>query len=166
MTMWLVGMMGSGKTAAGRLAASQLGVEFADTDELIAATVGTPVVEVWQAQGESRFRVLESGVVAGLTGFVGVVAAGGGAVLDEANRRQMSQGTVVWLRASPQRLADRVGGSPDRPLLKRGPSPAAVLSSLLEERKSIYAGMADHQIDTEHLAVDEVARRIGELWSG
>lgn len=167
MTMWLVGMMGTGKTAAGRVAANRLGVAFADTDELVEAEAGRPIGELWESDGESVFRALERKVVGELAGLDGVVAGGGGVVLDEGNREVIRQGTVVWLSASPSALIERLGPVEGRPLLAGAVSkPVETLSRLLEEREDLYRSLADHEIDTEDLEVDEVARRIERVWRG
>ena len=85
-TLWLVGVMGAGKTTAGRMAASVLGVPFWDTDEMVESDAGASIAEIWAKDGEDAFRDLESSVVARLSGEEGIVATGGGAVLDPANR--------------------------------------------------------------------------------
>lgn len=165
--MWLVGMMGSGKTVAGRRAASRLGVGFADTDELVAERAGRPIPELWESEGEGGFRARERVVLGGLAGFDGIVATGGGAVLDEGNRTVIGGGTVVWLRAEASVLAERVGRSgAHRPLLPDGTTPSESLTRILDERNGLYRMLADHQIETEGLDVDEVAHRIEALWNG
>lgn len=165
MTMWLVGMMGSGKTRAGRIAASHIGVGFADTDEQVERSAGLPVALIWRTHGEQEFRRLEREALAGLAGFEGIVATGGGVILDEDNRRVMASGTVVWLQASPGALTDRVVGGEGRPLLEKG-GPGDTLQNLLDAREALYREIADHEIDTDGLAVQEVAERIETLWSG
>lgn len=167
MKIWLVGMMGSGKTAAGSLAASALDVPFLDTDELVADKVGATVAELWSDQGEEVFRSVERAVVSAIEGTSGIVATGGGVVLDELNRVVLARsGTVVWLEASPRVLAARVSGSAGRPLLERdGESAVSVLERTLAGRSDLYAAVADHRIDTEHADVATVARRIEDLWT-
>src|SRR5580704_14179336 len=93
----LVGMMGSGKTTVGRLVASRLGVPFADTDEQIETTTGLSVKAMFSTKGEPEFRRLESEVLARLlaAGGPGVIAVGGGAVLDEDNRTRMQREATV-----------------------------------------------------------------------
>lgn len=166
MTMWLVGMMGSGKTRGGRLAATRLGVGFADTDEEVSRAVGRPVAGIWASLGEAGFREAERQVVAGLAGFAGIVATGGGVILDERNREIISSGRVVWLRASPRALAVRVSGT-ERPLLHSGDGPDVdTLTGLLADREELYRAIAHHEVDTEGIAVEEVAQRIESLWNG
>ncbi|MGH8946771.1 MAG: shikimate kinase [Acidimicrobiia bacterium] len=162
--MWLVGMMGSGKTSAGRVAANRLGVQFADSDEEVERAAGEPMAHIWRSLGEQAFRRLESELMASLEGFEGIVASGGGAVLDEGNRDVMAAGTVVWLRASPQALAIRTARL-GRPLLDEGDS-LQTLSRLLRSREALYREVSHHEVDTEELEIDEVAERIETLWNG
>lgn len=162
--MWLVGMMGSGKTSAGRIAARNLGVGFADTDEEVAQASGATIADIWRSQGEQAFRRLERESIATLAVFEGIVATGGGAVLDEANRAVMASGTVVWLRASPEVLAMRAA-EVGRPLL-RDSDPLETMTALLGTRETLYRGLSDHEIDTERLSSDEIAARIEDLWNG
>jgi len=163
--MWLVGMMGSGKTRGGRLAATLLGVGFADTDVEVARSAGRTVARIWSSRGEEGFRDLEREAVSSLAGFAGIVATGGGVILDEGNREIMSAGRVVWLRASPRALAARVSGT-ERPLLHAGRPDVETLTRLLADREELYRALAHHEMDTEGLEVDEVAHRIESLWNG
>lgn len=167
MKIWLVGMMGSGKTAAGYLAASALGVPFLDTDELVADKAGSTISELWSDQGEAVFRSVERAVVSEIEARSGVVATGGGVVLDELNRAVLARsGTVVWLEASPRALAARVSGSAGRPLLETAREPVvSVLARVLADRSSLYEAVADHRIDTEHVEAAAVARMIEGLWT-
>lgn len=160
-TLWLVGVTGAGKSTAGRIAAIDLGVPFWDTDELIEADSGAPVAEIWTREGEEAFRALEAEVVARLSGAVGIVATGGGAVLDPANRAAM-KGTVIWLTASPTTVAERIDPT-GRPLLA-GANVAERIEALLEEREHLYEEMAGHILATDGLDVRAVADRIARLW--
>lgn len=166
MKIWLVGMMGSGKTTAGSMAASALGVPFLDTDQLVTDKVGTTIAELWSDEGEGVFRSAERAVVADIEARSGVVATGGGVVLDAVNRAILARsGTVVWLEASPRVLAARVSTSAERPLLETADQPAvAVLERTLAERSILYEAVADHRVDTDHLDAAAVARRIEGLW--
>ncbi|MGH9000821.1 MAG: shikimate kinase, partial [Acidimicrobiia bacterium] len=100
----LVGMMGSGKSSVGRRLARRLGRSFVDTDQLVEARRGLPIAEIFAADGEAAFRALESSAVAEALGASppAVVAFGGGAILDPANRERARAGAVVvWLWADP-----------------------------------------------------------------
>lgn len=167
MTLWLVGLMGSGKTSAGRLAASNLRLPFSDTDEVVARRMGCSVAQLWGDLGEAAFRDMEKAALEGLAHSDGVVATGGGVVLDEENRRTLvNSGKVVWLEASPAVLAKRLEGAEGRPLLLVPDSDRhSVLVRQLAERAELYAEVASHRIATDELTVEQVADRIEEIWN-
>jgi shikimate kinase len=167
MTLWLVGMMGSGKSSAGRLAASNLGVHFSDTDEVVARRMGCSVAQLWGELGEAAFRDMEKVALGGLAGSGGVVATGGGVVLDEENRRTLVHtGKVVWLEAPPAILAKRLEGAEGRPLLLVPDGDReSVLARHLTERAELYAEVASYRIATDQLTVEQVAERLEEIWN-
>jgi shikimate kinase len=166
MTLWLVGMMGTGKTGAGRLAAERLGVEFVDVDDAVATEAGSSIPELWARLGEAGFRRLETAVINRVAGTEAVVSTGGGALLAVANRRRMRDtGRVVWLRAEPGVLERRLANAGDRPLLAGEPDRTARITRLLEERARAYEDAADYEIDTSPMSVEEVAMRIEQLWT-
>lgn len=165
MTLWLVGMMGTGRTGAGRLAAERLGVEFVDVDDAVATEAGSSIPELWARLGEAGFRRLETAVINRVAGTEAVVSTGGGAVLAVANRRRMRDtGRVVWLRAEPEVLERRLANAGDRPLLAE-PDRTGRITRLLEERSRAYEDAADYEIDTSPMSVEEVAMRIEQLWT-
>lgn len=165
MTLWLVGMMGTGRTGAGRLAAERLGVEFVDVDDAVATEAGSSISELWARLGEAGFRRLETAVINRVAGTEAVVSTGGGAVLAVANRRRMRDtGRVVWLRAEPEVLERRLANAGDRPLLAE-PDWTGRITRLLEERSRAYEDAADYEIDTSPMSVEEVAMRIEQLWT-
>jgi shikimate kinase len=159
--------MGSGKSSSGRLAASNLGVSFSDTDEVVARRMGCSVAQLWGDLGEAAFRDMEKVALGGLADSDGVVATGGGVVLDEENRRTLvNSGKVVWLEASPAVLAVRLEGAEGRPLLLLPDSDReSVLARQLTERADLYAEVASHRIATDKLTVAQVADRIEEIWN-
>lgn len=167
MRMWLIGLMGSGKTSSGRLAAHRLGVPFHDVDDLVAAQSGRTVAEVWQSMGEEGFRRLEAEAMRTLSAEEGIIATGGGAVLGGDNRRLLSgEAKVVWLIADIETLAGRLDDAGGRPLLSDPDEPILeVLAGLLDERRSLYQGVATHQVDTTGSDPVVVARRIEEIWN-
>jgi shikimate kinase len=166
----LVGMMGTGKSTVARLLASTLGYGLADTDQLVEARVGRTVAEIFEQDGEGEFRAAEACAIAEVGEMAGplVVSVGGGAVLAAANRRALrGLGTVVWLRARPATLAERVGAGQHRPLLWTGldePSgataPHDVLVRLDSERRALYEEVADMVVDVDDLSAREVAQRV------
>jgi shikimate kinase len=158
----LVGLMGAGKSTVGALLADGLGRPFVDTDEVVEATAGRTVAELFADGGESAFRDLERAAIADVCASPDplVIACGGGAVLDAENRRVLSRsGVVVWLRASPAHLASRVDDDRARPLLATG-SAVATLERLARVRAPAYEAVADAVVDTDDLSPAEVAERV------
>jgi shikimate kinase len=155
----LVGAMGSGKTTVGRLVAEELGLGFVDTDHVVEAMAGRSVAEIFIDDGEERFRELEQRAVAeSLATHDGVVALGGGAVLDVATRDLLDGHRVVFLRVGLTDAAKRVGLGVSRPLLLG--NVRGRIKQLLDERTPIYESVAQHAIDTDGLSAAEVADRV------
>jgi shikimate kinase len=158
----LVGLMGAGKTSVGDVCASRLGRPFVDTDDLVEIAAGMTVPDLFALGGEGRFRALEREAVADAcaTPRPAVIACGGGAVLHADNRRQLkAAGFVVWLQATPEVLAGRVGrglARTERPLLAGGP-PTTTLERMSMVRASSYEAVADAVISTDDRTVAEVA---------
>jgi shikimate kinase len=165
--LWLIGMMGSGKSAVGAAVASRLGVAFVDTDAVVVDHIGAAIDELWERNGEDAFRREEAAAVAEVArGPMAVIATGGGAVVDPANVAAMkNSGAVVWLRAGAETLSRRVGDGDGRPLLA-GAVPLERLRSILEERSAAYEAAADMVIDTDDLPAEEIADRIESWWNG
>lgn len=164
--VWLVGMMGAGKSTVGRALAGLAGWRVVDTDRLVEQRCGRSVSEVFAEMGEPGFRQLESETVAELAGEEGplVVSVGGGAVLAEANRTVMrSSGTVVWLRAAPEVLVRRLGRGDGRPLLA-GPQgregAEQRVASLVAEREPFYRQAAHLVVDVGYGSAGDVARAV------
>jgi shikimate kinase len=162
----LVGMMGTGKSTVGRLLAGRTGRPLLDSDELVELRTGKTVRELWAEHGEPGYRELETAALRdaiGTTPGGAVIAAAGGVVLREENRRLLreSGALVVWLRARPEVLYERVRPSIDgghRPLLDD--DPLGTLARLDAERAPLYAEVADEIIDVDHLTPGRVAERI------
>ena len=159
----LVGMMGVGKSTVGRLLADEWSCPFDDTDAVIEAESGRSVAQLFETLGEGGFRSLESEVLARLLGESGrrVVSCGGGAVTVAENRELLARrATVVWLTASIDVLARRVGDGATRPLL--ADDPAGTLRALTEARAPDYAQVADHVVDTTDRRPRAIARAVAE----
>ena len=155
----LVGAMGAGKSTVGRLVAEQLGASFLDTDEVVERETGKAVAEIFIDDGEARFRELESRAVAdALQSHDGVLALGGGAVLDHATRDLLDGHPVVFLRVGLSDAAKRVGLGVSRPLLLG--NVRGRIKQLLDERTPIYEAVAGHVVDTDGLTAEEVAERV------
>ena len=153
--------MGAGKSTVGRRLARRLGWSLLDSDEMVVASTGRTIPEIFAADGEAAFRAEESRMLAEAAGSdePAVVSVAGGAVLDPGNRRVMAAaGPVVWLRADVATLARRVGDGRGRPLLDG--DPAAALRRLDAERRPLYAEVADIVVDVDDLTADEVVERI------
>ena len=163
MHVWLIGMMGSGKTTVGRLVAAGAAVDFYDVDLEVVRRRGASIPDIWGREGEDGFRALETTVIEQLSGAApAVIATGGGAVLREPNRRAMRRsGTVVWLRAPAGVLAQRVGGGAGRPLLADDGG-AERLAELIESRRPAYQAAAHHTIGTEDRTPAEVAAEVAQ----
>jgi shikimate kinase len=162
----LVGLMGAGKSTVGARCAERLGRPFVDTDELIVTRAAVPIDEIWR-DGEARFRELEREVVADVCSSPEplVIATGGGAVLDTANRRRLRDaGVVVWLHAPTSVLAARVGEGDTRPLLAGDPESA--LARLGAARQDAYSAAADVVVDTAGRDVDAVADEVLGAFEG
>lgn len=163
----LIGPPGAGKSTVGRHLAALLGVPLRDTDEDVEATAGKPVAEIFVDDGEPEFRRLEREAVArALTGFDGVLALGGGAVLDEASQAALAGyraagGTVVFLDVSLTHAAPRVGFNTSRPLLLG--NPRARWLELMAARRPVYQAVAGVRIDTDGCKPKELAREIADL---
>jgi shikimate kinase len=167
--LYLVGMMGAGKTTIGRLIARRLKLRFVDCDHEIERRCGVKVPLIFEIEGEPGFRAREAQVLAELTMLEGIVlATGGGAVLAEENRRRLAtRGTVVYLCARPEDLYERVRQDRNRPLLATA-DPLERLRELYAERDPLYRALADLVIDTGRQSVQALARglveQLAERW--
>lgn len=160
--IWIIGMMGSGKTTTGRLLARRLHLPFADSDHEVEASLGLTVRQLWERRGEQALRDAESAVVHRLAdGPRQVVATGGGVILDPRNVEAMRHsGKVVWLRAEPAVLAARITGSA-RPLLDVD-DVGAKLTELLTARTQLYQSASDLVVDTDRMTVREAVDAVAE----
>jgi shikimate kinase len=157
----LVGAPGAGKTTVGRLVAERLGVPFRDTDADIEQRAGKPIPEIFVDDGEPAFRALEvEAVAAGLAGFPGVLALGGGAVMNATTQLRLAGHTVVYLAVSAAEAAGRVGLNRDRPLLLG--NVRAQLKALLDERLPAYQKVATATVPTDGRPATEVATAVLE----
>jgi len=170
--IWLVGMMGAGKSAIGPLLAQSLDRCFVDSDREIERSAGMTISEIFSREGERAFRDRERQVVAKLSSRADVVALGGGTIAQPGAAALLGRaGTVVYLKASAGALLSRLGDGSDRPLL-RGLTPEerlAKLESLLAERASAYETAAI-EVDTEgrtlEAVVEEILLRLDPASSG
>ncbi len=155
----LIGTMGAGKSSVGRRLARAWGVDFRDTDHDIEASEGRTVSDIFVDSGEAHFRELErAAVAAALVSHDGVLALGGGAVLDEDTRASLTGHRVVFLRVGLSDAAQRVGLGVARPLLLG--NVRGRIKQSIDERTPIYESVATDVIDTDGLGVDEVVERV------
>lgn len=139
-SLYLVGMMGSGKTSTGRPLAERLGYGFVDADAVIEQAAGCSIPEIFDRDGEAGFRSLESQVLSAISQRHSlVVATGGGVVTQPENWGMLHSGIVIWLDVVPDQLLQRLNAdSTVRPLLQTS-DPKAALNALLNERRPLYA---------------------------
>lgn len=158
----LIGAPGSGKSTVGRVLAGVLGVGFRDTDRDIEQTAGKSVSDIFVDDGEEHFRRLESAAVAAaLAEHDGVLALGGGAILDASTRVRLSGHRVIWLRVDLAAAARRVGLARDRPLLTI--NPRAHLRELLAARAPLYAEVATDTVEASEPSVTAVVDRLHKV---
>jgi shikimate kinase len=159
----LIGPPGAGKSTVGALLADRLGVSFTDTDADVEAIAGKPVSDIFVEDGEPAFRELERAAVArALDGGDGVVAVGGGAILDPGTQQRLAGHRVVYLQTGFAAAAKRVGMDQARPLLIG--NPRTTLRILLEQRLPVYERLATITVPTDDREPDQIAADIaGQL---
>lgn len=163
--LWLVGMMGSGKSTVGVSAARQLGIAHHDTDAVVEDRAGMPVEDLFEAIGVVAFRDLERQAVDHAASLSGIISTGGGAIIDPRSRATMTEtGTVVYLSADPATLSRRVGDPASRPLLAEG-NVVQTLTELLVDRERFYVEAAHQVIDTTDKARRDVVEEVIALWN-
>jgi 3-dehydroquinate synthase len=161
--IFLVGLMGAGKTTIGRLLARRLGMRFIDSDHAIEARTGASIPWIFEIEGEASFRRREADIIRELTAQRGIVlATGGGAVLDAASRALLAErGTVIYLRASVGSILQRTSHDKSRPLLQTA-DPRRRLEELTLQREPLYREIAHIVIDTGRPNVQSMIQTILE----
>jgi shikimate kinase len=159
--IFLVGLMGAGKTTVGRQLAQHLRKQFIDADQEIVRRTGVPISTIFEIEGEEGFRTREAQVLDGLSALEDVVlATGGGVVLRLENRARLRErGFVIYLRARPRDLYLRTRHDKARPLLQTG-DPLTRLEDLFASRDPLYREVADLVVDTGR---QSVAALVGQL---
>jgi shikimate kinase len=159
--LFLVGMMGAGKTTLGKALARRTGREFVDTDRLLVERTGVLVATIFEIEGEDGFRKRESALLEEVAQTDSrVVATGGGIILAEENRRVMREsGTVVYLHARVERLWERTRNDSSRPLLAT-PDPRATLAALAQVRDPLYREAAHIVVETGSQSAKTLADRV------
>ena len=170
MSLFLIGLRGSGKSSAGRLAAARLDVPFVDSDRLVEERAARRVAEILTDEGEASFRDREREVLLEVLPRPGqIVATGGGCVLDSEVRAALRRcGRVVWLDAPPPVLQERLRRdateTASRPPLTGAGDASAELPELLARRAPLYRQCADAIVETGDRSLEEVAYVIEQLW--
>ena len=155
----LIGPPGAGKTTVGALVAARLGLDFVDNDTVVEEAAGKPVSDIFLQDGEDAFRALERAAAARLiAGHPGVLALGGGAILDAGTRDLLAGRRVVYLETGFVSAVHRTGLSAPRPLLLG--NPRARMKTLLEERLPVYASLAWITVPTDDRQPEDIAAEI------
>ncbi|AFY42289.1 shikimate kinase [Nostoc sp. PCC 7107] len=161
-SLYLIGMMGAGKTTVGRLLAPQLGYRFVDTDDVIAKATGRSITQLFAEEGEAAFRQLESDVLAQVSAHINLtVATGGGIVVRRENWGYLRHGLIVWLDLPVELLYNRLAEDTTRPLLQ-DPDPQGKLRSLLEQRQPLYSQADLHIMVNEGETPEQIANKVIE----
>lgn len=159
--IFLVGLMGSGKTTIGRALAKRLNKRFVDADHEIESRTGASIPLIFEIEGEDSFRQREADVIRDLTAQEGIVlATGGGAVLNDASRRLLKErGIVVYLRASVSSILQRTSHDRNRPLLQTA-DPKTRIEELSQQRGPLYQEVAHITVETGRPNVQSVVQNI------
>ena len=155
----LVGNPGSGKTTVGKVLAKKLGLPFRDTDRDVEAKTGTSISDIFVQQGEQQFRALERAAVqTAVAQHHGVLAVGGGAVLDPEIREQLRREVVVYLKVGLAAAMQRLHMNRARPLLVG--NVRGRWQQLANDREPLYLEVATFSVETDHRTAQEVAQEI------
>ena len=157
LNIYLIGMMGCGKSTIGPLLATQLGYNFLDTDTTIEKLVSQSIAELFQTVGEPEFRQIETQVLAEISAHIRlVVSTGGGIAIERENWNHLHQGLVIWLDPAVDLLVERLQGDTTRPILATSEELQPKLERIRSERHHRYAE-ADIQISIDRpLAPEEI----------
>ena len=160
-SLFLTGPMGAGKSTIGRQLAKQLGMPFHDSDHTIESRTGVDIPLIFELEGEAGFRKREASVIDELTRLPNIVlATGGGAILDPANREHLkTRGRVIYLHTSVNHQLKRTRKDRNRPLLQTG-NPRKKLEELMSLRDPLYREIAGIIIDTDGMRVRDVVKII------
>ncbi len=164
--LWLIGMMGSGKTRVGKKVASRSGYPFVDVDDEVVEQAGMTIPQIFEERGEPAFRFMESSEIARIASGEArmVVSTGGGAILNGENRRLMrDSGLVIWLQPSLSALI-AAGKTRNRPLLQGYSDLGARYTEIWEARQHLYEQAAHQRMFTDGKSRDLIAEEIWILW--
>ncbi len=159
--IYLVGLMGSGKTTLGKILAKKIDKQFYDSDQVIEEKLGVDVPIIFEYEGEAGFREREKDILKELVGIQNIVlATGGGIILSKSNRDLLAQnGMVVYLKSNQKDLILRMKNDKTRPLLQNG-NIEEIIKNLCKERGPLYEEIADFEITTKNKKIHEVVNEI------
>ena len=162
--VYLIGLMGAGKTTVGRKLAELMKADFIDTDQPLEKRTGVSIAHIFEIEGEQGFRDRESRLFEEVSSENNVVVStGGGLVLNMDNRARMKQsGEVVYLRANIEILWKRLKNCHTRPLLQT-PNPRSRIEELIVERDPVYTEMADHIVEVTSGSANKTAHSIRQM---
>jgi shikimate kinase len=160
--IFLIGLMGTGKTTVGRQLSRKLKMDFYDSDRVIEERTGADIPLIFEKEGEAGFRKREAEVIDELTQKRNIIlATGGGAILDSENRNHLvNRGTVFYLKSSLKTLIERTSKDKNRPLLHAEEPAEVILGRLLDERGPLYEETADYTIETANNSIHSVIQAI------
>jgi shikimate kinase len=159
--IYLIGLMGSGKTTLGKILSKKLDKHFYDSDQVIEEKLGVNVPMIFEYEGEAGFREREKDILKELVSKQNIVlATGGGIILSESNRDLLAKnGIVIYLKSIQKDLVLRMKNDKTRPLLKNG-NVELIIKKLCQEREPLYEQIADFEITTKNKRIHEVVNEI------
>ena len=159
--IYLIGLMGSGKTTLGKILSKKLGKTFFDSDQVIEEKLGVDVTMIFEYEGEAGFREREKEILKQLVSKKNIIlATGGGAILSRDNRDLLSEsGTVIYLKSNYKDLVLRMKNDKTRPLLKEG-DVESIIKKLCHEREPLYESISDYEISTKNKRIPEIINEI------
>ena len=160
--IFLIGLMGTGKTTVGRQLSRKLKMDFYDSDRVIEERTGADIPLIFEKEGEPGFRKRESAIIDELTQKKNIIlATGGGAILNSENRNHLiNRGTVFYLKSNLKTLIQRTSKDKNRPLLHADEAPEVILQRLLDQRGPLYEETADYTIETANNSIHSVIHAI------
>jgi shikimate kinase len=160
--IFLIGLMGTGKTTVGRQLSRKLKMDFYDSDRVIEERTGADIPLIFEKEGEAGFRKRETVIIDELTQKKNIVlATGGGAILNAENRNHLvNRGTVFYLRTDLKTLIERTSKDKNRPLLHADEPVEIILKRLLDQRGPLYEETADYIIETANNSIQSVIQAI------
>ncbi len=159
MTIYIIGMMGSGKSTVGKQLAEIIDYSFIDLDSFIEKEENMTIGNIFENRGEKHFRALETKALISTMKDGVVISCGGGIVLSENNYTYLKQGNIFYLEATITELVKRILNSSHRPLLKQK-NISEELTNIFKEREKMYLDLSNHTIDTNNKSPNQIVKQI------